>query len=74
MAAAGGPDGESCSDIFDAENELNGAPSTTVLSGKRTTFSYGLSCPASVKSGDDLTIDVLVDVQEADAIFVGVAP
>lgn len=74
MSLAAGPNGEPCSAIFDSENGMNGAPSTTVLPGKRTTFQYAMSCPASIKPGDDLTADVLVDFTGEDPIFVGTAP
>lgn len=74
MSLAGGPNGEACSAIFDTENGFNGAPTTTVLPGKRTTFKYAMSCPPGVKSGDELVADVLVDFIGEDPIFVGIAP
>lgn len=43
-----------CVDIFDGDNQMEGAPTTPLASGATAQFSWGLSC--SGKSGDDLSV------------------
>jgi hypothetical protein len=43
-----------CVDIFDGDNQMEGAPTTPLASGATAKFSWGLSC--SGKSGDELSV------------------
>lgn len=43
-----------CVDIFDGDNQMEGAPTTPLASGATAQFSWGLSC--SGKSGDNLSV------------------
>ena len=43
-----------CVDIFDGDNQMEGAPTTPLAAGATATFSWGLSCPG--KSGDDISV------------------
>jgi len=43
-----------CVDIFDGDNQMEGAPTTPLATGATATFSWGLSCPG--KSGDDISV------------------
>ena len=43
-----------CVDIFDGDNQMEGAPTTPLASGASANFSWGLSCPG--KSGEDISV------------------
>jgi len=43
-----------CVDIFDGDNQMEGAPTTPLAAGATAKFSWGLSCPG--KSGEDITV------------------
>lgn len=43
-----------CADIFDGDNQMEGAPTTPLASGATAKFSWGLACNG--KSGDDLSV------------------
>ena len=43
-----------CVDIFDGDNQMEGAPTTPLASGATAKFSWGLACNG--KSGDDLSV------------------
>lgn len=43
-----------CVDIFDGDNQMEGAPTTPLAAGASATFSWGLSCPG--KSGEDVSV------------------
>jgi hypothetical protein len=43
-----------CVDIFDGDNQMEGAPITPLANGATAKFSWGLSCNG--KSGDELSV------------------
>jgi hypothetical protein len=43
-----------CVDIFDGDNQMEGAPTTPLAAGASTKFSWGLSCPG--KAGEDISV------------------
>lgn len=43
-----------CVDIFDGDNQMEGAPTTPLAAGASTKFSWGLSCPG--KNGEDVSV------------------
>jgi hypothetical protein len=43
-----------CVDIFDGDNQMEGAPTSPLAAGATATFSWGLSCPG--KSGEDISV------------------
>jgi len=43
-----------CVDIFDGDNQMEGAPTTPLAAGATANFSWGLSCPG--KSGEDISV------------------
>jgi hypothetical protein len=43
-----------CVDIFDGDNQMEGAPTTPLAPGASTEFSWGLSCPG--KNGEDISV------------------
>ena len=43
-----------CVDIFDGDNQLEGAPTTPLAPGASAKFSWGLSCPG--KAGEDISV------------------
>jgi hypothetical protein len=43
-----------CVDIFDGDNQMEGAPTTPLAAGALVKFSWGLSCPG--KSGEDISV------------------
>jgi hypothetical protein len=43
-----------CVDIFDGDNQMEGAPTTPLAAGASANFSWGLSCPG--KSGEDISV------------------
>ncbi len=43
-----------CVDIFDGDNQMEGAPTTPLAPGATAKFSWGLACNG--KSGDDLSV------------------
>ena len=43
-----------CVDIFDGDNQMEGAPTTPLAAGASAKFSWGLSCPC--KSGEDISV------------------
>ena len=43
-----------CVDIFDGDNQMEGAPTTPLAPGASTKFSWGLSCPG--KNGEDISV------------------
>ena len=43
-----------CVDIFDGDNQMEGAPSTPLATGSSIKFSWGLSCPG--KSGEEISV------------------
>ena len=43
-----------CVDIFDGDNQMEGAPTTPLAPGSSTKFSWGLSCPG--KAGEDISV------------------
>lgn len=43
-----------CVDIFDGDNQMEGAPATPLAAGASASFSWGLSCPG--KSGEDISV------------------
>ena len=43
-----------CVDIFDGDNQMEGAHTTPLASGATAKFSWGLACNG--KSGDDLSV------------------
>lgn len=43
-----------CVDIFDGDNQMEGAPTTPLAAGANATFSWGLSCPGKV--GEELSV------------------
>lgn len=45
-----------CVDIFDGDNQMEGAPSTPLATGASITFSWGLSCPG--KSGEEISVSL----------------
>jgi hypothetical protein len=47
-----------CVDILDGDNSINGAPSDPISAGSSTTFTYGLGCSAKV--GDPLVLSVSI--------------
>ena len=46
-----------CVDVFDGDNNINGAPTEPLASGKSLTFGWALSCPG--KAGDELSVKLL---------------
>ena len=43
-----------CVDIFDGDNQMEGAPTTPLAAGASAKFSWALSCPG--KSGEDISV------------------
>jgi len=43
-----------CVDIFDGDNQMEGAPTTPLAAGASAKFSWGLSCPG--KAGEDISV------------------
>ena len=43
-----------CVDIFDGDNQMEGAPTTPLAPGASAKFSWGLSCPG--KSGEEISV------------------
>ena len=43
-----------CVDIFDGDNQMEGAPTTPLAPGASAKFSWGLSCPG--KNGEDISV------------------
>jgi hypothetical protein len=43
-----------CVDIFDGDNQMEGAPTTPLAAGASAKFSWGLSCPG--KNGEDISV------------------
>ena len=43
-----------CVDIFDGDNQMEGAPTTPLAPGASAKFSWGLSCPG--KAGEDISV------------------
>lgn len=43
-----------CVDIFDGDNQMEGAPTTPLAAGASATFSWGLSCPG--KSNEEISV------------------
>jgi hypothetical protein len=43
-----------CVDIFDGDNQMEGAPTTPLAPGASAKFSWGLSCPG--KNGEDVSV------------------
>ena len=43
-----------CVDIFDGDNQMEGAPTTPLAAGTSAKFSWGLSCPG--KNGEDISV------------------
>ena len=43
-----------CVDIFDGDNQMEGAPTTPLAAGASAKFSWGLSCAG--KSGEDISV------------------
>lgn len=43
-----------CVDIFDGDNQMEGAPTSPLAPGASAKFSWGLSCPG--KSGEDISV------------------
>lgn len=43
-----------CVDIFDGDNQMEGAPTTPLKVGANILFSWGLSCPG--KTGEDVSV------------------
>ena len=43
-----------CVDIFDGDNQMEGAPGTPLATGETAKFSWGLSCPG--KSGEEISV------------------
>jgi hypothetical protein len=43
-----------CVDIFDGDNQMEGAPTTALAAGASAKFSWGLSCPG--KNGEDISV------------------
>ncbi len=43
-----------CVDIFDGDNQMEGAPITPLAPGATATFSWGLSCPG--KGGEEISV------------------
>lgn len=43
-----------CVDIFDGDNQMEGAPTTPLAAGASAKFSWGLSCPG--KNGEDVSV------------------
>ncbi len=46
-----------CSDVFDGDNNIGGAPTDPLAAGQSKTFTWALSCPG--KAGDDLSVTLL---------------
>lgn len=46
-----------CVDIFDGDNNIDGAPIEPLATGMTKTFGWALSCPG--KAGEDLTVKLL---------------
>jgi hypothetical protein len=46
-----------CVDIFDGDNNINGAPTEPLAAGKSLTFGWALSCPGN--AGDELAVKLL---------------
>lgn len=46
-----------CVDVFDGDNNINGAPAEPLPAGQSKTFTWALSCPG--KAGDDLAVKLL---------------
>lgn len=45
-----------CVDIFDGDNQMEGAPITPLAPGATATFSWGLSCPG--KGGEEISVSL----------------
>ena len=43
-----------CVDIFDGDNQMEGAPTTPLAAGATAKFSWGLSCPG--KGGEEISV------------------
>lgn len=43
-----------CVDIFDGDNQMEGAPTSPLAAGASAKFSWGLSCPG--KNGEDISV------------------
>jgi hypothetical protein len=43
-----------CVDIFDGDNQMEGAPTTPLAAGATAKFSWGLSCPG--KDGEEISV------------------
>lgn len=46
-----------CSDVFDGDNNIGGAPVEPLAAGQSKTFTWALSCPGN--AGDDLSVTLL---------------
>lgn len=52
-------------EIYDSENDLNGAPSTKVLDGREVTWDIGYSCPAP----NDLVLEIQPSFEYDSALY-----
>jgi hypothetical protein len=43
-------------DIFDGDNQMEGAPTTPLAAGASAKFSWGLSCPG--KGGEEISVSL----------------
>jgi len=55
-----------CVDIFDGDNQMEGAPTTPLAAGASAKFSWGLSCPG--KSGEDISVTLSNGVTNVIAV------
>jgi hypothetical protein len=51
-----------CTDILDGDNKINGAPTDPIAAGSSTTFTYGVGCNAKVGAPLNLSVSIGADV------------
>ena len=51
-----------CVDILDGDNNINGAPTEPIAAGSSATFTYGVGCLAKVGGALDLSVSIGADV------------
>lgn len=53
---------DTCVDILDGDNDINGAPTEPIAAGASTTFTYGVGCNAKVGGLLELSVSIGSDV------------
>ena len=53
---------DTCVDILDGDNNINGAPTEPIAAGASTTFTYGVGCNAKVGGPLELSVSIGADV------------